>query len=125
MNNELVRFFKSINFSDEVFNDAILERVVLKKNDKKFIVYIKNKEVLPIKSVNNLFLCAMNGINGDKKCDCYLTYDMVKEEDIVSYLDYLLDEIIIRRPSLVSIKKSRVEVLNDTIYFHVLNEFLI
>ena len=123
MNNELVRFFKSINFSDGVFSDAILERVVLKKNDKKFIVYIKNKEVLPIKSVNNLFLCAMNGINGDKKCDCYLTYDMVKEEDIVSYLDYLLDEIIIRRPSLVSIKKSRVEVLNDTIYFHVLNEF--
>ena len=43
MNNELVRFFKSINFSDEVFSDAILERVVLKKNDKKFIVYIKNK----------------------------------------------------------------------------------
>lgn len=123
MNDELGRFFKSINFSDELFNDAILDRVVLKKDEKKFNVYIKNKDVIPIKNVNNLFLCAMNGINGEKKCDCYLKYDNVSEDDIVSYLDYLLDEIIIRRPSLVSVKKSKVEVINDTIYFHVLNEF--
>ena len=37
MNEELNRFFKSISFADELFNEASLERVVLKKNENKFL----------------------------------------------------------------------------------------
>ena len=123
MNDELNRFFKSISFSDTLFNDAILDRVVLKKDENKFLVYIKNKNVLPVSSVNRLFLCAMNGINGAKPCEVNINYDEVTNEDIASYLDYLIDDIILKRPSLISIKKSNIEVLNNTIYFHVLNDF--
>ena len=77
MNEELNRFFKSISFSDDEFRDSILERVVLKKNENKFLVYIKNKDVLPVGSVNRLFLCAMNGINGEKLCDVNISYDNI------------------------------------------------
>ena len=121
--NELSRFFNSISFNDELFNEAKLEKVVLRKNENKFLVYIKNQKVIPVNSVNRLFLCAMNGINGEKKCEVELSYENIAHEDVISYLNYFLDEIIIRRPSLISIKKSEVEVDNNKIFFHVLNDF--
>ena len=123
MNEEVSRFFKSISFSDENFNDCILDRVVLKKGENKFLVYLKNKDVLPVGSVNRLFLCAMNGINGEKSVEVNLSYDNIDNNDVINYLNYLIDDIIIKRPSLISIKKSNIEVLNNTIYFHVLNDF--
>ena len=121
--NELSRFFNSISFNDELFNEAKLEKVVLRKNENKFLVYIKNQKVIPVNSVNRLFLCAMNGINGEKKCEVELSYENITHEDVISYLNYFLDEIIIRRPYLKSIKKSEVEVDNNKIFFHVLNDF--
>ena len=123
MNEELNRFFKSISFVDELFNEASLDRVVLKKNENKFYVYIKNTNVLPINNINRLFLSALSGINGEKPCEIIMNYDNVTHEDIVSYIDYLIDDIILKRPSLISVKKSNIEVVNDTIYFHVLNDF--
>ena len=123
MSEELNRFFKSISFNDDAFNEALLDRVVFKKGENKFLVYIKNKNVLPVGSVNRLFLCAMNGINGEKNCDINISYDEVTDEDITSYLDYLINDIILKRPSLISVKKSSIEVIDSTIYFHVLNDF--
>ena len=105
MNEELNRFFKSISFVDELFNEASLDRVVLKKNENKFYVYIKNTNVLPINNINRLFLSALSGINGEKPCEIIMNYDNVTHEDIVSYIDYLIDDIILKRPSLISVKK--------------------
>ena len=77
MNEELNRFFKSISFVDELFNEASLDRVVLKKNENKFYVYIKNTNVLPISNINRLFLSALSGINGEKPCEIIMNYDNV------------------------------------------------
>ena len=123
MNEEVKRFFDSIGFSGEGFLNSTIEKVVLKKDTKSFIVYIKNKEVIPVSNVNQLFLCASNGINGTKKCEVRLLYDEVSFEDIKSYLDYFIDEVIIRRPSLIGLKKTDIDIVGDTLYFHVLNEF--
>lgn len=123
MNDELKRFFDSIGFNGEGFSDAVIEKVVLRKKEETFLVYIKNKDVINIPNVNQLFLCASNGINGLKKCSIILKYDNVLFEDIKAYLDYFIDEIIIRRPSLIGIKKSDVDIVDGTLYFHVLNEF--
>ncbi len=123
MNNELERFFQSISFSDEAFVDAKVERVVLRRSDNVFVVYINNDKVLPPMNVNALLSCALGGINGDKKCQIKMSYKEINEEDIKSYLDYFLDEIIIKRPSLIGLKKSNIEVVDDTIYFEVLNDF--
>ena len=43
MSADLKRFFDSISFSGEGFEDATLDKVVLKKKEEKFIVYIKIK----------------------------------------------------------------------------------
>ena len=45
MSSELKRFFDSIGFVGEGFNDSSILKVVLKKDTQSFIVYIKNKEV--------------------------------------------------------------------------------
>ena len=123
MNEELKRFFTSTGFSGEGFESASVLKVVLKKETQSFIVYIKNATVIPVNNVNQLFLCASNGINGTKKCEVRLVYDEVTFEDIKVYLDYFIDEIIIRRPSLIGLKKTDVDILDNTLYFHVLNEF--
>ena len=123
MNSELKRFFDSIGFTGEGFNEASVLKVVLKKETQSFIVYLKNKDVIPLNYVNQLFLCASNGINGKNKCEVRLVYDNVTFEDIKAYLDYFIDEVIIRRPSLIGLKKLDVEIMDDTLYFHVLNEF--
>ena len=123
MNEELKRFFNSINFSSEGFETAYLDKVVLKKQEERFIVYIKNKEVIDVNTINQLFLCASNGINGEKKCDINLIYENVSFEDIKKYLDYFIDEIIIKRPSLIGIKNSDIEISDNVIYFQVLSEF--
>ena len=67
MNDEVKRFFDSIGFSGEGFDMSLISKVVLKKDTQSFIVYIKNKEVIPVNAVNQLLLCASNGINGCKK----------------------------------------------------------
>ena len=54
MSEELNRFFKSISFSDDAFNEALLDRVVFKKGENKFLVYIKNKNVL-LNTSKNLY----------------------------------------------------------------------
>ena len=123
MNDELRRFLQSINCVDSMFDEAKIERVVLKKQEDKFVVYIKNHNVLPVENVNQLFLSALNGINGVKKCEVVINYEKVNEEDVLSYLNYLIDEVIIKRPSLISIKKSNIEINEKVIYFYVLNDF--
>ena len=35
----------------------------------------------------------------------------------------MINDIILKRPSLISVKKSSIEVIDNTIYFHVLNDF--
>ncbi len=123
MNDELQRFFKSIGFETKEFEEAKIDKVVLKKALDSFEVYISNPYVFDIATVNNLFLCAENGINGEKKCQIILNYALITEEDIINYIYYLLDDIIINRPSLIGLKNSNIEVFDGIIYFNVLSEF--
>ncbi len=122
MNEELKRFLESINFNQEGLDEASILKVVVKEKENKVIVYIHNQDVLSLNIVNQLFLCASNGINGNIVCDVNFVYDNILEEDIKRYLDYFIDELIIKRPSLIGIKNSDLEVKNNTIYFYVLNE---
>ena len=124
MNEEVKRFLTSINCVDEAYNDLALEKVVLKKQENKFIVYLNSEECLNLESANKLFMSSLNGINGVNKCEIVLSYESISEDVALEYLDYFLDEIIIRRPSLISIKKSKIEIVDKVINFHVLNDFV-
>ena len=123
MNDELNRFFKSIGFTSSLFSEASILKVVLKKQEESFEVYINNPYVIEITEINKLFLCAKNGINGEKKCTINMTYEKVNDEDILEYVYYLLDDIILKRPSLIGLKNSNIEVVDNTIYFNVISEF--
>lgn len=123
MNNELQRFFKSIGFETSMFTEASVEKVVLKTQEDSFYVYIKNPYVIELFEVKKLFSCAKNGINGEKKCQIKMVYDVVTEDDIHDYVYFLLDDIIIKRPSLIGLKNSNIEIVDHDIYFNVLSEF--
>ena len=123
MNEELKRFLDSINFTQSGIDKADIKKVILKEKEGKAIVYIHNENVLDLNLVNQLFLCAGNGINGNIPCEINLVYDNILEDDIKSYLDYFIDEIIIKRPSLIGLKNSDLEIKNNVLYFSVLNDF--
>ena len=122
MKDDVKRFLTSINCVDDAFNEISLDKVVLKKQENKFIVYLKSENALEIEDANKLFLSALNGINGVNKCEIVLTYKQISESIVINYLNYLIDEIIIRRPSLISIKKSKIEINNNIITFFIDNK---
>ena len=124
MNEDLARFFKSIDFESDKFDAANLDKVVYRKNDDIFVVYIKNNSVIDIDTINNLMFKSSMGINGSKKCLIELSYDEITEEDIINYINYLTDEIIIKRPSLIDIKKSNITFDHNIVSFFVANEFI-
>jgi len=123
MNDELKRFFNSIGFSSEEFTLSSVTKVVLNRNLDSFEVYLHSPYVIDVVEVNRLFLCAKNGINGEKKCHVHMAYDEIFEDDIIAYIYYLLDDVIVKRPSLISLKDSNIELVDGTIYFKVLSEF--
>ncbi len=121
MNNELERFFKSINFSSSAFSDATISKVVLNKSEKSFEVFIENATVIPVGEVSKLLSCAANGINGQNKCTINLTYQDVTVEDVKNYLDYILEDIIVDRPSLINVKNTPWEIKDHNIIFYVIS----
>ena len=95
MNDELKRFFTSIKFegNDETFKTTSVLKVILKKQEELFEVNLYDKKVLPYDSVKNLFECAKNGINGDKKCAIKMHYEDVTEEDVLNYVKIFLKAV--------------------------------
>ena len=121
MNNELQRFFNSINFNDEnnSFTKSYVLKVILKKKEDLFEVNIKNDNVIDFNTMKKLFECAKKGINGDKKCIIIMHYDNVTNDDINSYLANLINELIEKRPSLVGIKDSNYIIDDEIISIEV------
>ena len=127
MNEEVKRFFASINYLDNDFDDAKVEKVKLNKATESFEVILSIPKVKSKKSIENLFMCAEGGINGEKKCKITLDYEQITDQDVKSYLDEFLLELIELRPSFAPLKDYKLEAINDdykvTIYSRVpLNE---
>lgn len=122
MNDELQRFFQSINFKSEEFQDATIRKVVLNKKEQSFEVYIDIPNVLDINVLNDLFLSAERGINGKNVCHVHIYYQNVTDADILSYLNYFLDEIIIDHPSLINVKNAQITINEKNISFNVSSE---
>ncbi|MEG0977030.1 MAG: PolC-type DNA polymerase III [Bacilli bacterium] len=115
MNDELNRFFNSIGFISESFTNSQIEKVVLKKKEELFEVFIKNDSVIDVLEVVKLFSCAKKGINGSSLCKVNMIYETITKSDIEKYLNYLIDELIIKRPSLIGLKNSVKEIKNNEI----------
>jgi len=106
MQQKLLNFFTSVGYEDknEDFKDASISKVVLNKQKESFEVFIENDR--PINPVATFALnkCALKGINGSKKCHVNYIYNDMDDNDILEAFKVLLGELIIKRPSLVSLE---------------------
>ena len=117
MQEKLNKFFKSIGFEDteNSFCNASISRVVLNKKKESFEVFIEND--IPINPVATLELikCAKKGINGKNKCHVNFIYNDMSDDDILDAFKVLLGELIVKRPSLVSLENKNISIDDDFI----------
>jgi hypothetical protein len=117
MQEKLLNFFNSVGFTDEDgdFENASIAKVVLKKKEELFEVFIENDR--PINPVRTLELvkCASKGINGKSKCHINFIYNDMDDEDILEAFKVLLGDLITRRPSLVSLENKNIAIDDDFI----------
>ena len=111
------RFFNSISFVDEnnEFQNATINKVLLNKSKDSCEVFIENEK--PINPVTTLALVkkAKGGINGKTKCHINFIYDEISDEDVIDAFKVILGEIIIKRPSLVSLENKNIKIVDEII----------
>ena len=118
---KMLNFFKSVSFDDKNndFSDAHISKVVLHKNEDCFEVFIESdKPINPVASLE-LIKCAKKGINNEKKCHITFIYNDIEDEDILNAFKVLLGELIIKRPSLVSLENKNISIDDDFIIVEV------
>ncbi len=117
---DLKRFLSSIDFEykSELDNTKI-EKVVFNKETKVYTVYLKSSNVLDYELVTDLFNAAKKGINGKDKCYLELSYDEINNEDIATYTNILITNIVFEHPSLAGVLGSFKELKDNTIYIEV------
>ncbi len=121
---ELKRFFDSIKFvpQNDVFNAATINKVVINKKTETFLVYIESKNVLPKEDVDALIKATDNKINGLKEVNVNFIYHNITDDDIFTYFNDYLSNLIKKRPSLISLADAQIKVENQVITVEVANK---
>lgn len=121
MSDEIKRFFKSIDYEyqEEIYKNAKVLKVIYLKSKDYYEVYINLDKVLEVEEVVKLFSCSKKGINKEKKCLIKLSYDKVTKEDVLNYVRFFLKDLVNKRPSLVNIMESNMEIDDEIIAINV------
>ena len=121
MNEELKRFFDSINFSykEEDFLNASIKKVIYLKQKDLFEVHIHADKVLPYSVIQELLGAAKNKIKGEKECNILFSYDEITKENVLDYLKNIIEELVKKRPSLVNLKDATVNIEDEIITLDV------
>ena len=122
MNDAVSRFFQSINYSPTVledFNSVEIEKVVLNKKSESFNVYLKLKNLINPKDIKKLLPCASKGIKGEKKCVLHFNYEGITDEDINKYITNIINDLALKRPSLISLTNTNIEKDGEIIIVEV------
>ena len=119
---DIKSFLKSINFIDDnnTFDKVEIEKVILNKKSETFSVYLKSKTVLPIEEVDKLINTSYL-INGEYKCNIYISYEVITDEDIINYVTKIVERLVEKKPSLVSLLESSPIIDDDIIIFEVIS----
>ena len=117
MQEKLKKFFDSISYVDKNndFESANISKVVLNKKNESFEVFIENDKPINPASVLELINCSKNGINGKSPCHINFIYNDMENNDILEAFKVLLGELIIKRPSLVSLEHKNISIDDDYI----------
>ena len=121
MNDELKRFFTSIEFFkyEDLFKEANILKVIYNRKKDFFEVHIECPTPLSIEAAKELMKCAQNGIRKEKKCLIQMHYQTIHTEDVLSYLKACIEDLVEKRPSLVNLKDSKITIDDDIITIEV------
>ncbi len=103
MNDELKRFFNSIKFTTDAFDEAEVEKVVYYSSLDIYEVKIKAPNVIEKAKVDELVKACQNKIGGEKECYITMVYPDLSEEDEEALLDSIITDYYISKPSLSGI----------------------
>ena len=117
MQDKMLRFFNSINYADEEgnFTNASISRVLVNKKNDTLEIFIQNERPINPVATLELIKCSKNGINGKNKCHINFLYDTMEDNDILEAFKVLLGDLIIKRPSLVSLENKNISIDDDFI----------
>ena len=120
MDNKLERFFNKICFNDiDDFKDSKVIKVVVNKLEETWCVYIENNSFInPLNATNLINLCS-KGIDGVSKINMVFNNNNIKDEDIIEYFKYLLNNLVKDRPSISSILNNNISIKNNIISIEV------
>ena len=117
------RFLNSLGYEDSEgdFIESSISSV--KINKKKSICEVEISNDTPINPIATLKLLelAKKGLNNNKKMKCNITYnyESFSDEDLLDSFKVLLGELIIKRPSLVSLENNNIFINGDEITIEV------
>ena len=123
MDDKLVRFLNKINFENkEAFNNSKAIKVTINRQDSTWNVYIENVVCVDIEDALNLIEVAKRGIDGVNSINVIFDNINIKEEDVISYFKYLLNDVVKESPALSSIVNNNITVNEDVITIEVISE---
>lgn len=122
MNDLLERFLKSINCNSEGLESFVVDKVVVKKKEEKFIIYLKAENVVNCEKVLDMLECANSGINGTIKCEIIVNYNNISTDDILNSFKILLNNLIIKKPSLSGLSESSINIDGNTLVVEVVSK---
>ena len=104
MNEELKRFFDSINFESNSFQKAEVKKVIYYSSQDKYEVIITSSDIISKEEVDGLLKASKNKIKGEKACTVKLEYANVSNEEIIEYSEQILNDYFKDKPSLGILK---------------------
>ena len=103
MDDEVQRFFDSINFSSDTFIGTTVKKVIFNRASKVYNVVLTCPNIIDKQSVDALFLACKNKIKGKSECFVTLEYENMDDDNLSIYLNELLTAFYIEKPSLSKI----------------------
>ena len=119
MENKLDRFFNKIGYTNEDFNNSIIEKVIVNKLEESWTIHILNKEYIKPESLIELINTCKKGIEGVTTINIVFSNDNLSDEDIINYFKYLLNELIKKSPSISSIIDNDISIYDNVITIEV------
>ena len=111
MQEKIENFLRSISYSDlSIAKDLVLEKVILKKDSETFEVFLSSSNPIEISKIDEVLECAKNGINKEKKCVVHIKYNNINEENTSIAFKYVLEKLIIKKPSLSNLIDNEIEI---------------
>ncbi|HOP65698.1 MAG TPA: PolC-type DNA polymerase III [Bacilli bacterium] len=121
MSDELKRFFRSISFVDknEDFKEVKIAKVIVKKKNKSFSVFLVSENHLNPSVISKLLKKCTKGINGQNKVNVNITINNVNKDLVIKTFKFILKKLVKKRPSLSGILDNNITINDKEITIEV------